>query len=186
MATLGSMAAWCTHRAGQNEASAEIHFNYWRVAQRGWFNRPGRPSRDFAEVGVFIHKPAQIENVKIFLPFKLTDTELQDCGPHFKKVEIAQGIFNEALTCNSAGSPGPARVELLQDGKQFCRVHLFPIENGKIDQNQLTRVEEASGTLITVNRAVYESARTRICLICREISSIVRFGLERASLSLLS
>jgi hypothetical protein len=152
MATPGSMAVWCVHRAGQNGASAEVHFNYWRVTQRGWFNRPAHPSRDFAEIGALIERPDIIENVKIFLPFKLTEAELCDCGPQFKEVEIAQGIFNEALTCNSAGPPGPLRVELLRNGEQFCRVHLFPVEGKKIDPNQLTLAEEAGGTLITVTR----------------------------------
>lgn len=152
MATLGSMAAWCTHRADQNGASAEIHFNYWRVTQKGWFGQLGKPSRDFAEIGVLISNPDLVESIKIFLPFKLNDQDVQDCGPLFKQVEIAQGIFNEALTCNLAGPPGPQRVELLRNGDQFCRVHLFQIDGNRIHANQLTLTPESDGTLITVTR----------------------------------
>jgi hypothetical protein len=122
------------------------------VTQRGWFSRIGRPSRDFAEVGALVSNPNLIESIKIFLPFKLAYLDLHDCGPHFKQVEIAQGIFNEPLTCNLAGPPGPQRVELLRNGDQFCRVHLFPTENNRIDPNQLTLTAEADGTLITVTR----------------------------------
>lgn len=152
MTSLGSMAAWCTHRAGQDGATAEIHFNYWRVAQKRLLGRSAHPSRDFAEIGALITHPEKIESIKIFLPFKLTGNELQDCGPHFKQVEIAQGIFNEALTCNSAGPPGPARVELLRNGEPFCRVHLFPCDNNGIDPNQLTFANEADGVLLTITR----------------------------------
>ncbi|WP_024513282.1 hypothetical protein [Bradyrhizobium sp. ARR65] len=152
MATLGSMAAWCTHRAGQNGASAEIHFNYWRVAQKRGIFRSADPPRDFAEIGALISHPEKIETIRIFLPFSLGDGDLHDCGPHFKRVEIAQGIFNEPLTCNVVGPPGPAHVELLKGGERFCRVHLFPAQNNIIDSNQLTRKAENGGTLITVTR----------------------------------
>lgn len=65
-------------------------------------------------------------------------------------MEIAQGIFNEALTSNSAVAP--PRVELLKNSVPFCRVHLFPTANSRIDQNQLVLRPEADGTLITVTR----------------------------------
>lgn len=152
MATPGSMAAWCTHQAGQDGSSADIHFNYWRVTGRRGFLRSANPDRDFAEVGAFIYRSERIENVRIFLPFLVNSRELQDCGPHFKRVEIAQGIFNEALTCNSAGPPGPQRVELLRDGQLFCRVHLFSTVDNIIDPAQLACAEEAGGTLITITR----------------------------------
>lgn len=152
MAALGSMAAWCTHRTGQDGASAEIHFNYWRVAQRGGFFRSATPSRDFAEVGALVANPQKIESIRIFLPFELSDRDLLDCGPHFKSVEIAQGIFNEALTCNSAGPPGPARVELLKDGEPFCRVYLFPTQDNRIDASQISLKPQGGGALITVTR----------------------------------
>lgn len=152
MATLGSMAAWCVHRTGLDGASAEVHFNYWRIASKPRGFRGMDTRRDFAEIGTLVSDPTKIERIQIFLPFKMGDSDLQDCGPYFAKVQIAQGIFNEVLTCNSAGPPGPTRVELLKEGTLYCRVHLFRTLNGKIDDNQLVRSNEAEGTLLTITR----------------------------------
>jgi hypothetical protein len=159
MATQGSMAAWCTHRTGEADASAEIHFNYWRVTQKSrFFWQKLSPSRDFVEVGVLVTNPSKIETIQIFLPFEVGDDGIKDCGPLFGRVRIAQGIFNEALTCNLATNPH--RVDLLLEKDLYCRVHLFPASGDKIDARQLARTSESEGTLLIISR----TALDQVCI----------------------
>jgi hypothetical protein len=85
----------------------------------------------------------------------------EDCGPRFASPEIAQGIFNEQLTAAVTGAPGPQRVDLTKaTGTPFCRVHKFPVVDGKIDERQLTQVDHGNGTLLTIRRP----ALNEVCL----------------------
>ena len=53
MTTDGSMAVWSNHVVGGANASAEVHFNYWRITGDPTFTpQNGNPPRDFVEVGV--------------------------------------------------------------------------------------------------------------------------------------
>jgi hypothetical protein len=60
MTTDGSMAVWSEHRIGGTSASAEVHFNYWRIQGDTTFvARSGGAARDFVEVGVLLNNPDQ-------------------------------------------------------------------------------------------------------------------------------
>src|SRR4051812_37253716 len=108
MATGGSMAVWSEHRNGGANASAEVHFNYWRIAgDRAFIPRGHVPVRDFVEVGVLLNRPSEVERVQIYLP---GTWDVEDCGPRFASPDIAQGIFNEQLTATVTGAPGPQRI----------------------------------------------------------------------------
>ncbi|MBR1245986.1 hypothetical protein JQ609_03465 [Bradyrhizobium sp. AUGA SZCCT0169] len=152
MGSVGSMAVWCAHRLGESGASADVHFNYWRVAQKPGFFRKRKPENDFAEIGVLIADPKKIERIRIFVPYRISAKEIKDCGPYFRSVEIAQGIFNEPLTSHLSGPPGPSRVDLMKNGISFCRVHQFALSGEHLDEGQLTLSDEDGGTLVTITR----------------------------------
>jgi hypothetical protein len=158
MSADGSMAAWCVPREDAPNSTAEIHLNYWRIAGDATFVRKTNgQARDFAEVGVLLAAPATIERIHIYLPGEAWD--LEDCGPRFNDPQIAQGIFNEVLTSNVSGPPGPQRTELLrQDQTLFCRVHRFLTNAGTIHADQLTKTSLADGTLLTITRQAVEQA----------------------------
>ncbi|ACB95621.1 hypothetical protein [Beijerinckia indica] len=164
MAANGSMAVWCVHRAGSQNATAEVHFNYWRIAGDTDFSgRRGHPARDFAEIGIWLATPLLTEKVYIFIPEVLDDNTIEDCGPYFSEVSIAQGIFNEPLSCISAGPPGPPRVELQKGQAPYCRVHKFMKDSsGKIDLSQLSRTDYPGGTLLEITRCAIDEVCTTI------------------------
>jgi hypothetical protein len=154
MPNSGSMAVWCEPRVPAQNATGEIHFNYWRLTRQSKFKgKPGYPPSDFAEVGVLLRQPMLVDRIQIFLPLRLARADVSDCGPYFAQVEIAQGIFNEPLTSRSVGPPGPRRVELQKDEVPFCHVHKFLVnEAGVIAEGQLSLTSQAEGTLLTILR----------------------------------
>ncbi|BCP52693.1 hypothetical protein K32_13100 [Kaistia sp. 32K] len=167
MAVDGSMALWCVHRAGQEEARAELHFNYWRLAGDADFKKSnGAVVRDFIEVGILLFDPTRIDSVSIYVPWKLDRSDLMDCGPKFADPEIAQGIFNEYLTCNAGGPPGPKYVELRKSGKPFCRVHQFWQNGGMIDTNNLAIEEFSEGVIVTIARKALDECIVNMPVDC--------------------
>jgi hypothetical protein len=160
MSSDGSVAVWCVHRARQEGATAEVHCNYWRVAGDAEFKGRNGRVRDFLELGVWLSEPTQVAKVNIFLPFSLPLTAIEDCAPYFARVDIAQGIFNEPLTCNSRR--GPQCVELIKEGTPFCRVHIFMTEAGALDERQLAVSENSGGTLLTITRQAIDEVCTNL------------------------
>lgn len=160
MSSDGSVAVWCVHRGRHGEATAEVHCNYWRVAGDADFRGRNGRVRDFLELGVWLSEPTQVAKANIFLPFSLTLAAVEDCAPYFARVEIAQGIFNEPLTCNSRR--GPQCVELIKEGAPFCRVHIFMTKDGALDEGQLAVSENSGGTLLTITRQAIDEVCTNL------------------------
>jgi hypothetical protein len=156
----GSMAVWSEHKAAASGATAEVHFNYWRLAGDATFVRATNgAAKDFVEVGVLLAKATEVEQVSIYLPGLPNVWTLEDCGPYFGMPEIAQGIFNEELTSNASSPPGPRRVDLLRpDQSIFCRVHIFPLSNATIDPVELRQTATDVGTLLTITRRALDEA----------------------------
>jgi hypothetical protein len=160
----GSVAAWCIHRTGMDGCSAEFHCNYWRVAGDPDFKGKNGKVRDFLEIGIWLSRPALIEKVCLFLPQSLNASAVEDCGPYFARVDIAEGIFNEPLTSNSRR--GPQSVELIRDGSPYCRVHIFLDDEGKPDSRQLAVLQIAEGSLLSVTREAMDEICTNLPAEC--------------------
>ncbi|WP_445219296.1 hypothetical protein ACKWRH_03245 [Bradyrhizobium sp. Pa8] len=160
----GSVAAWCVHRAGRDGCQAEFHCNYWRVAGDPDFKGKNGKVRDFVEFGIWLSDPNLIEKVNLFLPQTLANDALEDCGPHFARLDIAEGIFNEPLTCNSRR--GPNSVELIKDSSPYCRVHVFPMDGSRPAASQLAITKMAEGTLLTVTREAIDEICTNLASKC--------------------
>ncbi|WP_311276825.1 hypothetical protein [Methylobacterium sp. WCS2018Hpa-22] len=147
----GSMAIWCTKLNSDAVPSFEAHLNYWRVAGLGLRRKDLNPV-DFLEVGILLSGAESIENINIYVPFKIEAKAIIDLGARFSQNDIAQGIFNEILTSSQVGN-GRSWIELAnQDRKLYCRVHVFAISEGKIDQSELAATHECGGTLIKILR----------------------------------
>ncbi|NIX77372.1 hypothetical protein [Microvirga terricola] len=160
MSFSSSMALWgAIHDQSGPPPSIETHFNYWRISGDPEFTRQRKSVavRDFLEVGAMVTHPASLEKLCIYLPFRAEPSSIEDCGPYFKETSVAQGIFNEPLSCNSLGPPGPASIELQQNGTPFCRVHRFMPAASGIDQSELEIQPIDEGTLITVSHPAIEA-----------------------------
>lgn len=160
MSNDGSVAVWCVHRDGANGATAEIHCNYWRVAGDAEFKGRNGRVRDFIELGIWLSQPTLVDKVTLFLPLSLSAHAIEDCGPYFANVDLAQGIFNEPLT--SASRRGPQCIEMIKDEAPYCRVHIFMKENGGLDPRHLALSQNSDGTLLTITRQAIDEVCTNL------------------------
>jgi hypothetical protein len=157
--TDGSMAVWSFLKVdAPADASAEVHFNYWRIAGDPTFKPTDNfPRRDFVEIGVLLTNAARVDSVRIYLPGQ--QWAIEDCGARFISPDIAQAIFNVQLTATVPGAPGPLRVELSRpNGTPFCRVYRFPLLHDEIDNTHLTRANLADGIELTIRRHALDEA----------------------------
>jgi hypothetical protein len=161
----GSMAVWCSSRPNTQPTSIETHFNYWRMAGRGqvWFFQ-NTERRDFLEVGVMVRDSASIETISIYVPFAVNGNSIEDLGHYFVEPALAQGIFNEVLSCHRPPAAGQRWVDLVNQGvtpsAPFCRVHIFVVNANIIDPVELTITPEASGTVLKITaQAIKKTAR---------------------------
>lgn len=158
MTTNGSMAIWCALRHGAAAAKIEAHLNYWRIAGDANFRgQPEHPPMDFIEVGVMLAEPHSISKVCVHFPYQIEPNVIEDCGSLFHHTNIAQGIFNEVLTCTLSGPPGPESVELKRGEDLYCKVHKFIHVNGLIDNSQLSVDQYHEGTLLTITDQAIEA-----------------------------
>jgi hypothetical protein len=147
----GSMAVWCKPVNDKHSATAEVHFNYWRMPSGETENA------DFAEIGILLTHPESINEICIYVPIEVSDDDLEDCAPYFSNPDIAQGIFNEALTVSKKGAGGPQRVELTLMSGHYCSVHIFPTSNQRLADSQISVEKCESGSLISIrNQAIRE------------------------------
>jgi hypothetical protein len=146
----GSMAVWSFHKAGGAGASAEVHFNYWRISgDRTFKPADEHPCRDFVEIGIWLVKPETVGSVCIYLPGQHWDFE--DVAVRFTSPDIVQGIFNTQLTGAQANLP--SRVEVQRtSGERFCRIHQFPTDQNGIVATHLTSEKCADGTLLKITQ----------------------------------
>ena len=102
MSETNTIAMWCELTAGASDTGAEFHVNIWH------FSNSDR--RNFFELGIKPEDPNGLECIKIFLPFVAAREEIQDLGPCFQSIEIAQGIFNETLSNETISGPQMRRT----------------------------------------------------------------------------
>lgn len=161
-----SMAVWCPVRENHFAASAELHFNLWRLPKRGWIRKLRNLSwandADFIEIGVLLDNPDQIKEICIFLPFAVSRSEVEDCGPRFRDESIAEGIFNEQISVEIPAVLNGAFVELKIGGNIFCRVHEFEKSSDLISDNHLKVQKEGHGTLLKVSTSAVNAPANSI------------------------
>lgn len=148
MADLNSIAAWCelTEEAEakpeNDRPTVEFHINLWHFSD-------GKKS-SFFEIGIKPTDPGGLEQIKLFLPYQLSRSDVSDLGPKFKEISIAQGIFNEPLSCKV--SENGKCIELFEGDSVYCGVHQFSSDEGGIDVGELLLGPQASGTMVTITR----------------------------------
>jgi len=156
--TSGSMAIWAQHN-GAGPGTIEVHVNFWRLSghRRFWWRTARDAPSDLIEIGVMLSEPRAVEAVSLFVPAAVRRDEVEDLGQHFSRVELAEGIFNEDLSCTSAS--GRDWIELNETGGQpFCRVHVFAEVDKQIDPGQLELATLGSGTLVKISKDAIESS----------------------------
>lgn len=155
MAAEGSMAVWFTTEKGAvGEPSAEIHLNYWRVPKTS-----ARTAQDFLEVGVLISEPDTVNQIYVYLPSAWGLGNITDCGPLFKDVDIANGIFNRPLRCTDGRMN---YVDLSEGDEPFCRVHKFATNGNTISDDQLRLQPADGGTILSISSEALNSVRNQL------------------------
>ncbi len=70
----------------------EMHFNLWDCR-----NGAEKPGETFLDIGLKLWSCDDVEEIYIFLPFKIAKTDISDIGDKLNNEPIAVGIFNEPL-----------------------------------------------------------------------------------------
>ena len=149
-----SIAVWCAEINGAAKTGYEVHANYWRLSGDEDFVRQAGKVADLLEIGVRVDDPHAVDHIGIFLPFKISRSEIEDCSAYFANTAIAQGIFNDVLRVTTAGPSGPRCIELSGPSGPLCRVHRFAVTPGSgIAVGELEVQEEGDGTLLTISRS---------------------------------
>jgi hypothetical protein len=147
MTEKNTIAIWCEKKDGARETGVEFHVNLWHFSSK--------ERSDFFELGIMPEDPNDLDCIKIFLPIPLSRNEVQDLGPSFQSIELAQGIFNEPLSCRI--SSNGKIVELREEDSVYCQVYIFSADDGVIDESELTFKSQGSGTLLTITRQALNS-----------------------------
>lgn len=151
MADKSTIAIWCEKTEKDHDTAAEFHVNVWHFSRKD--------QSDFFELGIMPEDPNSIECIRIFIPVQLTYDEIEDLGPKFKSIEVAQGIFNETLS--STTSDDGRCVELREDERIYCLVHVFSMDGTAIDEDELVMRVQAEGTVLTITRQALTSLGRR-------------------------
>lgn len=99
--------------------------------------------------------PNDLDTIKIYLPIHIERQSIEDLGPCFRSVEIAQGIFNESLS--SVLRPSGKCVELREEDTVFCQVFIFSDDSAAIDEHELSVQPQGNGTILSVTRQALSS-----------------------------
>lgn len=142
-----TIAFWCEKAEGAGDTFAEFHVNLWHFSNK--------KRSDFFEIGVMPDDPGALSAIKIFVPFVIERTNIQDLGPEFASTELAQGIFNETLSFTQP--PSGKCVELRDGDTVYCQVHIFSPDGDQIDADELSLKHQAGGTLITISQQALAS-----------------------------
>ena len=160
-----TIAIWCEKAENAPETGVEFHINLWHFSKpfnlrrffdivKFWRHREAE-GRDFFELGIMPDDPDHIECIKIFLPIQVTHKEIEDLGPKFRNTEIAEGIFNERLSCTQHADN--KSVELKEGNVVFCRVHIFSTDGERIGERELSLKPLSDGTLLTITDQALKS-----------------------------
>ena len=141
-----TIAIWC-EEAADHKTSVELHVNLWHFSDKHHV--------DFFDLGIMPDDPNALQCIKVFLPIQVAPKEVKDLGPTFRFIEIAQGIFNETLSCNH--SANGKCVELHEENSAYCQVHIFSQDGDNIDEDELTLKSQANGTLLTITQQALKS-----------------------------
>ncbi|MBS4011918.1 MAG: hypothetical protein KGZ72_14330 [Roseovarius sp.] len=142
-----TIAFWCEKHDATIDTGAEFHVNLWHFSSK--------KRSDFFEIGVLVDDPSALSAIKIFVPFDLNYDQIRDLGGEFSEPNLAQGIFNEALS--PAFAVNKRSVELLLGGKTYCGVHVFAAGKNGIDPNELNLKATDGGTLLEITAAAIVS-----------------------------
>ncbi|WP_282129117.1 hypothetical protein [Roseobacter litoralis] len=135
-----TIAFWCENADVGIQSSAEFHVNLWHFSNK--------KRSDFFEIGILVKDPAALSAIRVYVPFSVGYNEVEDLGERFANPELAQGIFNEALS--STRKENGRSVELTEGDEIYCQVHVFSPDAGNIDSGEMTIHPKDGGSLITI------------------------------------
>jgi len=140
-----SYAIWCKKNSGEN-AILDIHINFWKIPRKarslkGLFLSS---SSMFLDFGFKISDIHLIDEIKIFLPYKVAKNNLLDLGEYFiNHTNLIIGVFNEDYTIEIGTE---SKHIVINKGKsdEFI-IYLLDIKN-----EECLIEEKYDGSLITI------------------------------------
>lgn len=120
---MNSLAIWCKKKIKEDDIPAEIHFNFWKLpcSERKKYKLFKEYEYEyFLDIGLKVGNTSNAEEIKVFLPFKISKDELVDLGEILiNDAKLINGIFNEDYSITTDTTPKQVKVNRPGDDTKF-------------------------------------------------------------------
>ncbi|NCO04299.1 MAG: hypothetical protein GW903_08925 [Alphaproteobacteria bacterium] len=151
------LAIWYKKQGDPNaDPNAKLHVNYWHFPRASFFRKKldflpfisKFPDKDYLDIGIWLTNPNLVNDLNIYIPYKLNEDDIFDLGSLFKNDEIAVGVFNEKLKPSISN----LHVDLIKEHTEdfFTRVFQFAQINNRFDAKEISIANKGNGTVITI------------------------------------
>ena len=158
-----TIAVWYESKQGSiSKSGLDLHFNLWKLPNGSGYQR-------FLDIGIKVHKPAEVRQLCLYFPFDVAPECFEDIvGKFIADSSLVSAIFNENYTVSSeAGS----KSHLVTGANEPFDIYETSVENRKRDI-------KFNGTVFRLNfeergRPVYLRFRVS-CAYVNSLSNIQR------------
>lgn len=170
---MNSFAIW--YEGKEQSCDIDLHFNLWKLKNKSWRNSKIDDINMFLDIGLKIQKINKIKRICIFIPFTVTDENIEDLGIRMKdNRKLINGVFND--DCEIKNNSGKNGVTISRNnGNEIIKIHTLDYEY----QKNIKVEPKESGSIIYINTQKDKSEKTPQS---GEISSYYRFRIKGKSI----
>lgn len=145
----GTVSLWYQKKDKRKKKAPAIsvHINFWRHFQKDYESR-----NTFLDIGIMLEAATNIKELYLFVPTRVTASQISDLGKKLTDKTTLQAVFNDALAVRNA--PDQKSFEAIgEDDKVIFVCHLIDRPSDLVIQNgNYGELEE--GCLITLTKRV--------------------------------
>lgn len=152
---MNSFAIW--YEGEKDDKNVELHFNLWKLRNESWKLWKSRNeswksnkienSNMFLDIGIKVKDIGDIKKICIFIPFSVTDKNIEDMGIKMKdNRKLINGIFNDDCEINHNGSKNAVTISR-NNGNDIIKIHTLDYEY----QKNITVELKENGSIICID-----------------------------------
>lgn len=142
---MNSFAIW--YEGVKEDKNVDLHFNLWKLRNKSCKSNKIENSNMFLDIGIKVEGIGDIEKICIFIPFSVTDKNIEDMGIKMKdNRKLINGIFNDDCEITHNGSKNGVTISR-NNGYDIIKIHTLDYEyqkNIKVESNE-------NGSIIYLN-----------------------------------
>jgi hypothetical protein len=137
---MNCLAVWYKRKplAPKKKLDVELHINLWQLKKKD--KKEKKASKNFLDIGIKIFEPSNVDNIRIFLPFKVKKDEIEDIGHFFEgNNKLVAAIFNDEFQAQ----PIQVQSKTLQviNGNNNIQFYIYMID----DKNDVRMLKKNYG-----------------------------------------